>query len=84
MILTQPTDAELLQTFDKLVARIYAGQLSACPSDTGLDAETQAAVTAFAAGTITETDAREVFAHMLDGTNAKATQARIERQQEKT
>ena len=78
MMLHQPSEAELRQTFDKVVARIYAGQLSACPSDTGLDAETCAAVTSFAARKITEAAAREVFAHMLDGTHARATRARIE------
>lgn len=79
MMLYQPTEAELRQTFDRVIARIYDGQLSACPSDTGLDAETHAAVTAFAAGEITEEAAREVFARMLDGTHARATQARIEK-----
>lgn len=78
MMLREPTDAELAQTFHQLVARITAGELFACPSDTGFDAETEAAVTAFAQGTISAATAGEELVNMLDGTHARATAARIE------
>jgi len=76
MAFTEPTDRDLRATFTRVLARIRAGEIGACPSDTGLDPETQAALDDYGAGRITANDARAEFARMLDGTHAHQTRQR--------
>ncbi|WP_225729891.1 MULTISPECIES: hypothetical protein [unclassified Nocardia] len=76
-----PTDDELRRAFESELAAASSGRGSR--SGTGLDLETQAALTAIARAHPAVTDdlvsaARSAFAAQLDGTNAAARRAEIE------
>lgn len=79
MLLKPPTPDQLRATFDRLLAAIGDGTITSCPSDTGLDEQTIAALDAVAAGRVSRDAARSELARMLDGTHARQARQRIEK-----
>lgn len=72
MLMREPSDGELAQTLTNLIDAFRKGDLAFCPTGTGFDEQTVAAVNRFATSEKTPTDEvilRTEFARMLDGTH---------------
>ena len=74
MLLREPTDAELADTFNRMLDAIVAGHRIGCPSGTGLDEQTTDILNSLARQPMPKRPSdiaacRIEFARMLDGTH---------------
>lgn len=80
MWMHEPTDAELHKVFTGVLDGIVSGDLTFCPTDTGLDEQTVHILNLLAAQPDPKRPAdieacRTEFDRMLDGTHARETDA---------